>query len=314
MSTRPRIYILDAFHPAGVELASSAADVVLWDDPRVADWPDHADGVMVRMTRITAPDLARARSLKIVCKQGVGFDSIDLEAARAAGIPVSRTPGVNSEAVAEMAFALTLAVARRVPEFDRMLRAGTKIVRPDFLGVQLHGKTVGVIGMGAIGTIAARKWRGAFDADIVAYDPHVGPDAWADTPHRRVAALAELLRASDVVTLHVPLTDETRHMIDAKALALMKADAILVNVSRGGIVDEAALYDTLQAGRIFGAGLDVFEIEPPPPDAPLLQLPNLVATPHAAGGTRETQERSALQVAQQVLDVLAGKPAVNRVA
>ncbi len=314
MSTRPRIYILDAFHPAGVELAARFADVVRWDDPRVREWPDHADGVMVRMTRITASDIARARHLKIICKQGVGFDSIDLDAARAAGIPVSRTPGVNSEAVAEMAFALALAVARRVAEFDRMLRAGTKIERPDYLGVQLHGKTVGVIGMGAIGTLAARKWRGAFDTPIVAYDPHAGADAWPDIPHQRAPSLADLLRAADVVTLHVPLTDETRHMIDAAALALMKPDAILVNVSRGGIVDESALYTALREKQIFGAGLDVFEIEPPPPDSPLLALANLVATPHAAGGTRETQERSARQVAQQVVDVLSGNPAVNRVA
>lgn len=303
-----KIYILDAFHPAGPEYAAQHFEVVRWDDPKVKGWAEEADGVMVRMTPIRAADLARAKKLKVICKQGVGVDSIDLQAAAKRGIPVLRTPGVNSEAVAEMAMALALSATRRVTECDRMLRAGAKIERPDILGIEMWRKTVGVIGMGNIGSRVARKWQGAFDAQVIYYDPYVDSSAF-----RKVSGLEQLLRQSDLVSIHVPLTDETRKMIGAPQLALMKKAAVLVNTSRGGIIDEAALYEALKNGRIFAAGLDVWEVEPPPKDAPLLSLPNVVGTPHAAGGTFDTQERSSLQVAMQVVEVLQGKPPQNRV-
>jgi D-3-phosphoglycerate dehydrogenase len=309
-----KIFILDAFHQAGIDLARQHADVVCWPDPAIERWPEEADGVMVRMRPISAEQIARSARVKVICKQGVGYDTIDLEAARARGIPVLTTPGVNSEAVAEMAFALALTVARRTARFDRMLRAGEEIVRPKHLGIQLLGKTVGVVGMGNIGTSVARKWLGAFNATLVAFDPHAPRDRWSDLPHRRVATLDELLDISDVVTLHLPLTEESRGLIGARELARMKSDAILINVSRGGIVDEAALARALSAGHLFGAGLDVFEVEPPPPGHPLLAFENVVATPHASGGTHETQARSLLQVAQQVIEVLQGRTPRNRVA
>lgn len=302
-----KIYILDAFHPAGVEYAAKHAEVVRWDDPQVKNWAEDADGVMVRMTPIRAADLARTKKVKVICKQGVGFDTIDLAAAKARGIPVLRTPGVNSEAVAEMAMALGLAATRRTAELDRMLRAGAKIERPNILGVEMWRKTVGIIGMGAIGTRVARKWQGAFEAKIAYYDPYV-----SNTEYRRFAKLDDLLEDSDLISIHVPLTDETRYMIGAPQLARMKKTAVLVNTSRGGIIDEAALHQALSGGRLFAAGLDVWEVEPPPNDHPLLRLPNVVATPHASGGTFETQERSSLQVAIQVVDVLHGKAPQNR--
>jgi D-3-phosphoglycerate dehydrogenase len=168
--------------------------------------------------------------------------------------------------------------------------------------------------MGNIGTVAARMWRGAFRCEIVGYDPYVPADRWADIPHQRVHRLDDLLAKADLVTPHVPLTPETRHMIGRRELALMKPTAILVNVARGGVVDETALYEALCAGKLFGAGLDVFEEEPPTARNPLVGLPNFVSTPHAAGGSRETQVRSSLQVATQLLDILAGKEAANRVA
>lgn len=309
-----KIYVLDAFHPAGVDYAAQHFEVVRWDDPRVKSWVEDADGVMVRGTRIRAEDLARAKKLKIIGKQGVGYDGIDVEAAKKHGIPVCRTPGVNSEAVAEMAMTLALSVARRTAEMDRMIRAGAKVERSKLLGVEMWQKSVGVVGMGNIGTRSARKWRGAFDAKIIGYDPYVEP--WKDFSHKKVSKLDELLKEADLVTLHVPLTKETKHLIGKEQLALMKKDAILVNTSRGGVVDEAALYDALKSGHLFGAGLDVWETEPPPKDHPLLDLPNVVATPHAAGGTHDTQVRSSMQVAQQVVAVLQGKPPLpeNRVA
>jgi D-3-phosphoglycerate dehydrogenase len=307
-----KIYILDAFHPAGVELAKSFAQVVAWPDPRVSDWPEEADAVMVRMTSITREQLARAKHVKIICKQGVGLDTIDLSAAKEQGIVVSRTPGVNSEAVAEMALALSLTVSRRTSRFDRLLRAGVPIVRPDHLGLEMLGKTIGVVGMGNIGTRLAKKWHFAFDAHILAYDPFAPSSAWSELPHERVSSLKELLPRVDVLSLHLPLTPESHHMIGLEELKMMKSQAILINVSRGGLVDEEALYTVMQQGHLFGAGLDVFEHqEPPSSDHPLLSLDNVVSTPHAAGGTVETQIRSSLQVAQQVIDVLSGKPAAH---
>ena len=304
-----KIYILDAFHPAGVEFAARHAEVVRWDDPRVKNWAEDADGVMVRMTPIRAADLARARKVKVICKQGVGFDNIDVEAAKARGIPVLRTPGVNKEAVAEMALALGLAVARRVAELDRRVRALEKIERPKVLGLEISGKTVGIVGVGNIGSLVAHKWRSAFDARVIGYDPYKKLDI------EQVSRLDELLGKADLVSLHVPLNQETRHMIGKRELALMKPTAILVNTCRGGVIDEAALYETLKSGRLFGAGIDVWEVERPRVDSRLLELANVVATPHAAGGTEETQVRSSLQVAQQVVDVLGGKPPLpeNRV-
>jgi D-3-phosphoglycerate dehydrogenase / 2-oxoglutarate reductase len=309
-----KIYILDPFYPSGVELASKHADVVRWDDPRVRNWHEDADGIMVRMTRLGDADFARAKKLKAVAKQGVGIENIDLPAARKHGIVVCNTPGVNKEAVAEMAMALTLAVGRYVAQFDRRVRSGERVERSKLLGTEMWEKTVGIIGMGNVGTVAARMWRGAFRMKVVAYDPYVPADRWSDIPHERVARLDDLLSRADLVTPHVPLTDETSHMIGRRELALMKPTAILVNVARGGIVDEAALYEALRDGKLFGAGFDVFEEEPPTAVSPLVGLPNFVSTPHAAGGSLETQVRSSLQVATQLLDILAGKEPVNRVA
>jgi D-3-phosphoglycerate dehydrogenase len=303
-----KIYILDAFHPAGPDYAAKHFDVVRWNDSKVREWHEEADGVMVRMTPIRAADLARARKVKVICKQGVGFDTIDIQAAAKHGIPVLRTPGVNSEAVAEMAMALALSATRRVTECDKLLRAGARIDRTRILGPEMWQKTVGVIGLGNIGSRVARKWQGAFETKVLFYDPYV-----KTAPYQRVEKLEDLLKASDLVSIHVPLTDETRNMIGAPQLALMKKTAVLVNTSRGGIIDEAALYEALKSGRLFAAGLDVWEVEPPPKDALLLSLPNVVGTPHAAGGTFDTQERSSLQVAMQVVEVLQGKPPRNRV-
>lgn len=310
-----KIYILDALHPAGVEFASQRADVIRWDDPCVKNWHEDAEGIMVRGSRLTADDFAQAKKLKVVSKQGVGVNTIDLDAARARGVKVCNTPGVNKEAVAEMAVGLALSVGRRIAEFDRMIRAGVPFDRADFLGQELWNKTVGVIGMGNTGTQVARLYRAAFNANILAYDPYVPANHWPDITHDRVASLDAIWPRVDVLTMHVPYTDETRGMVARHGLALMKASAIVVNASRGGVVDEAALYDALKAGRLYGAGIDVWEeVEPPRRDHPLLSLSNVVATPHAAGGSRETQERSSLLVAQQLLNVLSGGEPINRVA
>ncbi len=309
-----KIYVLDQFYETGIELIQQHAEVIRWDDPGIANWHEDADALMVRMTPIKAVDFAKAKKLKVIGKQGVGIDTIDLDAARANGVAVCRTPGTNSEAVAEMAFVLALTVTRRVAELDRTIRAGEIVKRAEFLGLESWGKTVGVVGMGNIGTRVARKWIGAFGAKIIAFDPFAPANAWGDIPHRRVTSLDDMLGEVDILTLHLPLTEQSRNLISAAELEKMKPTSVLVNVSRGGIVDEKALFDALTAGRIFGAGLDVFEVEPPTLENPLVKLPNVVVTPHAAGGTTETQARSSYLVGRQVLDILAGKESLNRVA
>ena len=309
-----KIYVLDAFHLSGVELAEKQAEVIRWDDPRAKDWHEDADGLMVRGKKITADDMARAKKLRVISKQGVGLDNIDLAAAKARGIAVCRTPGVNSEAVAEMALSLGLSVVRRVTEFDRMTRTGSRVQRADFLGYESWQKTVGIVGMGNIGTLVARKWRGAFDAKIIGYDPYVPANRWSELPHKRAASLEEMLPQVDVLSLHLPLTPESRNMIDAARLALMKPSAIVVNTSRGGIVNEAALHQAISSGKLFGAGFDVFEVEPPTADHPLMSLPTFVGTPHAAAGTVETQARSSMLTASQLLEALAGGQPLGQVA
>jgi len=309
-----KIYILDQYVPSGVEYASQHAEVVLWDDPRAKNWHEDADGLMVRVTPLTAEDFRKAKKLKAVAKQGVGINLIDLAAAKERGVIVCNTPGVNSEAVAEMALALALAATRRVAEMDRRIRAGEVVRRVNYLGIELWEKTVGVIGMGNIGTRIARKYHAAFNMKILAYDPYAPDKAWPDISHERLSSLDELLRRSDLVTIHTPLTLETKHLIGRRELDLMKKTAVLVNVSRGEIVDEQALYGALKGGIIFGAGLDVFKKEPPTTDNPLVGLPNIVVTPHAAGGTIETQDKSSLITAQQLILALNGGRLMNRVA
>ena len=309
-----KIYVLDAFHLGGVELAEKQAEVIRWDDPRAKNWHEDADGLMARGKKVAAEDMARAKKLRVISKQGVGLDNIDLEAAKAHGIAICRTPGVNSEAVAEMALSLGLSVVRRVTEFDRMTRADGKVQRANFLGYESWQKTVGIVGMANIGTLVARKWRGAFDAKIIGYDPYVPANRWSELPHKRAASLEEMLPQVDILSLHLPLTPESRNLIDAARLALMKPSAIVVNTSRGGIVNEAALYQAISSGKLFGAGFDVFEVEPPTSDHPLMSLPTFVGTPHAAAGTIETQARSSMLAASQLLEALAGGQPLGQVA
>lgn len=310
-----KVYVLDAFHPAGVDWLKGHAEVVLWGDSRRPGWHEDAEAVMIRSNPLTAEDFAKAKKLKVVSKQGVGVNTMDLVAAKKHGVIVCNTPGVNSEAVAEMALGMILDVGRRITEMDRMIRAGTLRNRADTLGQELWEKTVGIIGMGNIGTRVARKLHGAFNNRILAYDPYKPADHWADIPHERLASLDEMWPQVDVLTVHVPLTDETRGMVGAHGIARMKPTAIVVNVSRGGIVEEKALYAALKEGRLAGAGLDVWDgVEPPATDDPLLSLPGVVATPHAAGGTRDTQHKSSMAVAEQLLHVMKGGEPFSRVA
>ncbi|HLE94930.1 MAG TPA: hydroxyacid dehydrogenase [Acidimicrobiia bacterium] len=262
-----------------------------------------ADGLVVRSaTRVTRELLAKGPRLKVVGRAGVGVDNIDLPAATERGIAVLNSPAGNTVAAAELTMALILSVVRRVAEADRSMRAG-KWERSRLRGLQLKDRTLGLVGAGRIGSEVAGRCR-AFGMKILAYDPYLTAER-ANDIGLALTGLDEVLTRGDIISLHVPLTDETFHLIDEGALSRMKPGAFVVNVSRGGVIDEEALGRALIGGRLAGAALDVFEFEPLPPDSPLLNLPNVVLTPHLGASTVEAQELVAREIAESVRDALA---------
>ena len=311
------VFVLDPYHQDALKKLdeSPKVDYIYRDDPRSSNWREEAVAIMIRSeTRVTATDLAQVRKLKVIVKQGVGVDNIDLDAAREHGIQVCNTPALNSESVAELTITLALCIARRVAELDRRIRGGEAIVRSTALGISLFRKTIGIIGMGNIGRVVAQKWIAAMDGRVIAYDPFAPEEAWPDIKHRRIQSLEELLIESDVVTLHVPLTSGTRNMIGKRQFELMKKNAILVNAARGGTVDETALLEALTTNKIYGAALDAMEIEPPTVEAyhQLLTNGNLIMLPHVGANTIENQIISGTAVAETVLAVLDGQDVPNR--
>ncbi|MGC5076876.1 phosphoglycerate dehydrogenase [Agrococcus sp. DT81.2] len=250
---------------------------------------------------LTAQDIAHAGRLEIIVRTGVGYDSVDVGAASARGIPVCITAGANRQAVAEHVFTLMLAVARRVPENVSSLAAGRW---QQLTGRELRGSTLGILGLGSIGKAVATIAAG-FGMRVVAYDPYFDEEFAAANGVVR-AELDHVLAQSDFVTLHLFLDDSTRNLIDAERLRLMKSDAIVVNTARGGIVDEDALVDAVRSGVIGGAALDVFAVEPLPQDSPLLHTPGILTTTHVAGATREARGESGRMAAANVISVLGG--------
>jgi D-3-phosphoglycerate dehydrogenase / 2-oxoglutarate reductase len=303
----PKVLISDALSPAAVQIFKDRGVAVDFqpnlgkDKDRLADAIDGFDGLAVRSaTKVTSKILARAGKLKVIGRAGIGVDNIDVPAATAKGVIVMNTPHGNSITTAEHAISLMLALARQIPAADISTQAG-KWEKNRFMGVEITGKTLGVIGCGNIGSIVADRAHG-LKMKVVAYDPYLSPERAVDLGVEKVE-LDELLRRADFVTLHTPLTERTRNVIDARALETMKPGARLINCARGGLVDEAALRAALDAGRIAGAAFDVFTVEPAT-DNPLFGHPNVVCTPHLGAATSEAQENVALQVAEQMSDYL----------
>ncbi|MBM4429207.1 MAG: phosphoglycerate dehydrogenase [Chloroflexi bacterium] len=262
------------------------------------------EGLIVRSkTPVTEEVIAAAPRLMVIGRAGTGVDNIDLEAATRRGIVVVNAPYGNTVSVAEHTIGMMLALARRIPYADCALRQGRwEKIRCE--GVQLRGKVLGLVGLGRIGTAVARRAL-AMEMQIVGYDPFVTPERAAQAGVRWVT-MEELLQVSDFVSLHLPENQQTRRMVGERELALMKPTSVLINCARGGLVDEQALANALQTGRLAGAALDVFENEPPT-GSPLLCCDSVVLTPHLAGSTAEAQRDAAVDVARQVLDVLAGR-------
>jgi D-3-phosphoglycerate dehydrogenase len=259
------------------------------------------DALIVRSaTKVTADVLARPGRLRAIGRAGTGVDNIDLDAATRAGVVVMNTPGGNSVAAAELTLAHLIALARNVVQANHELREG-RWERKKYVGTEIEGKTIGIVGLGRIGREVARRAKG-LRMEVLGYDPYVSTEAAAGFGVQGVP-LDDLIARSDFVSLHLPVSDETRHLIDAKRLSTMKPTARLINCARGGLVDEEALLDALDSGRIAGASLDVFETEPPT-DRRLIEHPKVVATPHLGASTREAQERVGTEIAAKIRDYL----------
>ncbi len=263
--------------------------------------------------RIDAETLAAAPSLRVIANYAVGYNNIAVDAAKARGVVVTNTPDVLTNATADLAWALILAVARRVVEGDQMVRQHrwTGWSPTQMLGTDLSGKTLGIIGMGRIGQAVARRTAG-FEMNVLYWSRSERPLQPANPAWQRVS-FDELLRRSDFLSLHLPLTSETKHLINEAALRLMKPTAFVINAARGPVVDEAALVQALQEHRLAGAGLDVYEREPELQRG-LRELPQVVLLPHLGSATTETRIRMGMMCVENVLAVLEGKPAPNRVA
>lgn len=304
-----KIVLTHRLHEAGMQILEGKAEVKITNNgnpqeilPELLD----ADGLIIRIGSIDRAAIMAAKNLKAIGRPGVGVDNVDLAAATERGIPVVIAPGANTRSVAEHALTLILASAKAVLPSDRQTRAGNFNVRNSYKAFEIAGKTLGLIGYGNIGRELA-KMSAAIGFNVMVYDPFVAPTAIEQAGYQYEADMDRVLAAADAVSLHVPLTPETRCLINARSLALMKPNAVLVNCARGEIVDEAALFEALANGRLHSAAADVLSTEPVRPDHPLLQLENFIITPHMAGLTQEAAAGVCTMAAEGVLAVVNGR-------
>ncbi len=310
---KPVVFLPELIAPVGMDLLREHCELLTpWKNgPKgnIEDYREHlyeADGVVVRLFKVSAEDMERTSRLKVIAKHGVGVDNIDTAAATAKGIPVVHTPLAPALPVIEFTIGAMLALGRKLTLADTAIRAGRYGDRLKFMGIEFRGKTLGVVGLGEIGGGVARAASAGLGMKVLAYDPFVDKAKY-DGPVVIEDSLEEMLPKVDVLTLHVPLTSGTHHLMNAERLSLLKPECLLINAARGPVVDEAAVAEVLRMGRIGGAALDVFEQEPLPADSPLCGLENVILTPHIASATPDAMERMALGAAQGVVDVLEGR-------
>jgi D-3-phosphoglycerate dehydrogenase len=308
---KPRVLVRETIAESGLELLRRRFDVVEDADSDLASIIGEYDAIIVRSaTKLDAKLIERAERLRVIGRAGVGVDNVDVDAATRRGIVVANAAESTVDSAAEHAIALLLALARNVPQAHAALTSGSWD-RQRFTGIELAGKTLGVLGLGRIGRQVAQRAVG-LGMDVVAYDPFVAPDRFRELGIEPASSLDEVFAKADVITLHMPLNDETREIVDAAALAKMKDGVRIVNAARGDLIDEEALVAAVRSGKVAGAALDVFQVEPY--TGPLLELPQVVVTPHLAGSTAEAQDRAGVVIAEQVaaaLDGQAVRTAVN---
>ncbi len=299
-----KILIADPIAQRGIDelSAGEALEVVVRTGLSEAELlkivPEFSAIVVRSETKVTAPILNAATRLRVVGRAGVGVDNVDVEAATRRGVIVMNTPGGNTISTAEHAFSLLVSVARKIPQAHASLQAG-KWDRKQFQGTELYNKTLGIIGMGRIGSELSRRAI-AFGMRVLAYDPYLSSSRARSLQVELIEDLGELLPLADFITLHTPLTADTRHLLNAARLAKCKRSVRLINCARGGLIDEAALLESLGSGQVAAAALDVFEIEPLPPHSALRAAPNLILTPHLGASTLEAQESVGIEIAQAI--------------
>lgn len=302
-----RVVVADRLAPSGLELLARTPGLEVVNcagkpKTELEAALEQAHALIVRSeTRVTVDLLKRAPQLRVIARAGIGVDTIDVHAATRRGIAVMNAPGANTVSAAEHAMALLLGLVRHIPWAAESMRHG-EWDRKKYEGTELRGKTMGIVGLGRIGGHVSQLAR-AFGMTVVAHDPYL-PSERAAALQVRILPLEQLLQTADVVTLHVALTDQTRHLINAERLALMKPTAVLINTARGELVDEAALVEAVTARRIRGAAVDVFAKEPLPADSPLRGLDRVILTPHLAASTAEAQDRVSLEISTAVRDAL----------
>ena len=302
-----KVLLSKLINPAGMRVLEGKVEPVILSDfdietikKMVAD----VEGIILRTNiKVTREIIDAAPHLKIISRTGAGVDNIEMAAATEKGILVCNTPGVNSISVAEQALALILSVAKQLKVMDKAVHEGNWKIRYSSKAVDIEGKTLGLVGLGHIGSLLAQKCRLAFNMKVIAYDPYVEQAEEV----KLCSSLDQVFSQSDFISIHVPYTEETHHLIDVRLLSLMKPDSCLINTSRGSIVDEKALGEALNNKSIAGAGLDVFEKEPPSPDDPLLKFDNVITTPHSSALSRECVMKVAMTAAQATVDYLEGK-------
>jgi D-3-phosphoglycerate dehydrogenase len=300
---RPRVLVREAIAPAGIDLLRDRFDVDVRLEGDLAEQIGEYEGIVIRSaTKLTADLIDRGTRLRVIGRAGVGVDNVDVEAATRHGIVVANAPESNVVSAAEHTVGLLVALARNIPQAHAALREG-RWERSKWGGVELEGKTLGILGFGRIGQLVARRALG-LGMRVVAHDPFVSRERFRELGVERVESREEVLRAAEFLTLHLPLTDETRGGFGAPDLALLPDGARLVNAARGELVDEDALVEALRSGKLAGAAIDVYSREPY--DGPLLGLDNVVTTPHLAASTEEAQDRAGVTVAEQVAAALEG--------
>ncbi|BAA30493.1 307aa long hypothetical phosphoglycerate dehydrogenase [Pyrococcus horikoshii OT3] len=305
---RMKVLVAAPLHEKAIQVLKDAGLEVIYeeypDEDRLVELVKDVEAIIVRSKpKVTRRVIESAPKLKVIARAGVGLDNIDVEAAKEKGIEVVNAPAASSRSVAELAVGLMFSVARKIAFADRKMREGVW-AKKEAMGIELEGKTIGIIGFGRIGYQVA-KIANALGMNILLYDPYPNEER-AKEVNGKFVDLETLLKESDVVTIHVPLVESTYHLINEERLKLMKKTAILINTSRGPVVDTNALVKALKEGWIAGAGLDVFEEEPLPKDHPLTKFDNVVLTPHIGASTVEAQERAGVEVAEKVVKILKG--------
>jgi glyoxylate reductase len=316
--SKPKVFVTRLIPEKGLEIVREFCEVDLWQQElppsreELLKRVQGVDGLLCLLTdRVDGEVMdAAGKQLNVISNHAVGYDNIDVSAATARGIPVGNTPDVLTDATADFAFALLMAVARRIPEAEHYVHDGKwKTWGPKLLlGVDIKGATLGLVGFGRIGQAVARRAAG-FDMRVIYCDPKKvksRPDLKAEYVN-----FETLLEESDFISIHTPLTPDTHHLIDAEALSKMKPTAVLINTARGPVVDPQALYEALKANRIFGAGLDVTEPEPIPPDSPLLQLDNVIVVPHIASASTTSRNQMSWMAVQNLIAGLKGERLPN---